>query len=132
MRGDAAIRELSAKFDKYTPVSFRLSDGDIDALINRVSFRDMADIKFAQAQVRNFAQAQRNSIKDIEVETLPGVMLGHRNIPVRSVGCYIPGGKFPMVASAHMSVVTAAVAADCGHGAAQLGGLWRGYRMRYA
>ncbi|MGH0240702.1 histidinol dehydrogenase [Sinorhizobium meliloti] len=110
MRGDAAIRELSAKFDKYTPVSFRLSDGDIDALMNRVSPRDMADIKFAQAQVRNFAQAQRNSIKDIEVETLPGVILGHRNIPVRSVGCYIPGGKFPMVASAHMSVVTAAVA----------------------
>ncbi|KKX33372.1 histidinol dehydrogenase [Rhizobium sp. LC145] len=110
MRGDAAIRELSAKFDKYMPVSFRLSDGDIDALMNRVSPRDMADIKFAQAQVRNFAQAQRNSIKDIEVETLPGVVLGHRNIPVRSVGCYIPGGKFPMVASAHMSVVTAAVA----------------------
>ncbi|MGH0224909.1 histidinol dehydrogenase [Sinorhizobium meliloti] len=110
MRGDAAIRELSAKFDKYTPVSFRLSDGDIDALMNRVSPRDMADIKFAQAQVRNFAQAQRNSIKDIEVETLPGVILGHRNIAVRSVGCYIPGGKFPMVASAHMSVVTAAVA----------------------
>ncbi|MQW61572.1 histidinol dehydrogenase [Sinorhizobium meliloti] len=110
MRGDAAIRELSAKFDKYTPVSFRLSHGDIDALMNRVSPRDMADIKFAQAQVRNFAQAQRNSIKDIEVETLPGVILGHRNIPVRSVGCYVPGGKFPMVASAHMSVVTAAVA----------------------
>lgn len=110
MRGDAAIRDLSAKFDKYTPVSFRLSDGDIDALTNRVSSRDMADIKFAQAQVRNFAQAQRNSIKDIEVETLPGVILGHRNIPVRSVGCYIPGGKFSMVASAHMSVVTAAVA----------------------
>ena len=110
MRGDAAIRELSAKFDKYTPVSFRLSDGDIDALMNRVSSRDMADIKFAQAQVRNFAQAQRNSMKDIEVETLPGVILGHRNIPVRSVGCYIPGGKFPMVASAHMSVVTADVA----------------------
>jgi sulfopropanediol 3-dehydrogenase len=109
-RGDAAVRELSEKFDKFSPASFRLSEGEIQSLMNRVSARDMEDIKFAQAQVRNFAQAQRNSIRDIEVETLPGVILGHKNIPVQSVGCYIPGGKFPMVASAHMSVATASVA----------------------
>ncbi|WP_439618841.1 histidinol dehydrogenase [Shinella sp.] len=109
-RGDAAVRDLSEKFDKYTPQSFRLSEGEIEALMNRVSPRDLEDIKFAQAQVRNFAQAQRDSMLDIEVETLPGVILGHRNIPVQSVGCYIPGGKFPMVASAHMSVATASVA----------------------
>ncbi|MBY4592602.1 histidinol dehydrogenase [Rhizobium redzepovicii] len=109
-RGDAVVHELSEKFDNYSPPSFRLSEGEIEALINKVSPRDMEDIKFAQAQVRNFAQAQRDSMLDIEVETLPGVVLGHRNIPVQSVGCYIPGGKFPMVASAHMSVATAAVA----------------------
>ncbi|MBI4924014.1 MAG: histidinol dehydrogenase [Devosia nanyangense] len=109
-RGDAAVRDLSEKFDKYSPHSFRLSEGEIEALMNRVAARDMEDIKFAQAQVRNFAQAQRDSMRDIEVETLPGVVLGHRNIPVQSVGCYIPGGKFPMVASAHMSVATASVA----------------------
>jgi len=109
-RGDAAVRELSEKFDKYTPASFRLSESEIEALMARVSSRDMEDIKFAQEQVRNFARAQRESMKDIEVETLPGVILGHRNIPVQSVGCYIPGGKFPMVASAHMSVATASVA----------------------
>lgn len=109
-RGDAAVRELSAKFDNYAPPSFRLSASEIEALMNKVSARDMEDIKFAQAQVRNFAQAQRDSMLDIEVETLPGVILGHRNIPVQSVGCYIPGGKFPMVASAHMSVATASVA----------------------
>ncbi|MBP8931072.1 MAG: histidinol dehydrogenase [Paracoccus sp.] len=109
-RGDAAVRELSEKFDKYSPASFRLSESEIEALMARVSPRDMEDIKFAQAQVRNFAQAQRDSMTDIEVETLPGVILGHRNIPVQSVGCYIPGGKFPMVASAHMSVATASVA----------------------
>ncbi|MBT8424608.1 MAG: histidinol dehydrogenase [Silicimonas sp.] len=110
MRGDAAVRELSEKFDKYSPPSFRLSDGDIGALMNKVSDRDMADIRFAQDQVRNFAQTQRDSMLDIEVETLPGVILGHKNIPVQSVGCYVPGGKFPMVASAHMSVATADVA----------------------
>ncbi|NNL36335.1 MAG: histidinol dehydrogenase [Silicimonas sp.] len=110
MRGDAAVRELSEKFDKYSPPSFRLSDGDIEALMNKVSDRDMADIRFAQDQVRNFAQTQRDSMLDIEVETLPGVILGHKNIPVQSVGCYVPGGKFPMVASAHMSVATADVA----------------------
>jgi sulfopropanediol 3-dehydrogenase len=109
-RGDAAVRELSRKFDRYTPSSFRLSDGEIAALMNKVSARDMDDIKFAQTQVRNFAQAQKDSMRDIEIETLPGVILGHKNIPVRSVGCYVPGGKFPMVASAHMSVATASVA----------------------
>ena len=109
-RGDAAVRELSEKFDNFAPASFRLSDGEVEALMNKVSARDMDDIVFAQAQVRRFAQAQRDSMHDIEVETLPGVVLGHRNIPVRSVGCYVPGGKFPMVASAHMSVLTASVA----------------------
>ncbi|MDH5797114.1 MAG: histidinol dehydrogenase, partial [Paracoccaceae bacterium] len=109
-RGDAAVRELSAKFDKYEPESFRLSASEIEAAMNQVSARDMEDIKFAQAQIRRFAEAQRASMTDIEVETLPGVILGHKNIPVQSVGCYVPGGKFPMVASAHMSVLTASVA----------------------
>ncbi|WAC29289.1 histidinol dehydrogenase [Ancylobacter sp. SL191] len=109
-RGDVAVRELSEKFDRYSPPTFRLTLSDIEALMARVSTRDMEDIRFAQEQVRNFAQAQRNSMTDIEIETLPGVILGHRNIPVQSVGCYVPGGKFPMVASAHMSVLTAAVA----------------------
>ncbi len=109
-RGDASVRELSVKFDGYDRASYRLSDDEIQALIAKVSDRDMEDIKFAQAQVRNFAQAQRDSMRDIEVETMPGVILGHKNIPVQSVGCYVPGGKFPMVASAHMSVATAAVA----------------------
>lgn len=109
-RGDVAVRELSEKFDRYSPPAFRLSLSEIEALMARVSTRDMEDIRFAQTQVRNFAQAQRNSMTDIEIETLPGVILGHRNIPVQSVGCYVPGGKFPMVASAHMSVLTASVA----------------------
>jgi len=109
-RGDEAVRELSAKFDNYTPPSFRLSESEIEALMSKVSDEDMRDIRFAQEQVRNFAQAQRDSMLDIEVETLPGVILGHKNIPVQSVGCYVPGGKFPMVASAHMSVATAKVA----------------------
>ncbi|WP_170603570.1 histidinol dehydrogenase [Ruegeria arenilitoris] len=109
-RGDAAVRELSEKFDNYSPVSFRLSQKEIDSLIGQLTDREIADIKFAQEQVRNFAQAQRDSMLDIEVETLPGVILGHKNIPVQSVGCYVPGGKFPMVASAHMSVATASVA----------------------
>ncbi len=109
-RGDAAVRELSEKFDKYSPPAFKLSQSEIDAIISKVSDREMADIKFAHDQVRNFAQAQRDSMLDIEVETLPGVILGHKNIPVQSVGCYVPGGKFPMVASAHMSVCTASVA----------------------
>lgn len=109
-RGDKAVRELSKKFDGYEPESFRLTDGQIQDLIARVPNQDIEDIKFAQKQVRNFAQKQRDSMLDIEVETMPGVILGHKNIPVQSVGCYIPGGKFPMVASAHMSVLTAAVA----------------------
>ncbi|MFY2822313.1 histidinol dehydrogenase, partial [Ruegeria sp. MALMAid1280] len=100
-RGDAAVRELSEKFDNYSPESFRLSQEQIDELIASLSERELADIKFAQEQVMNFAQAQRDSMLDIEVETLPGVILGHKNIPVQSVGCYVPGGKFPMVASAH-------------------------------
>ena len=109
-RGDAAVRDLSAKFDKYEPESFRLSDAEIEAAMSKVSARDMEDIKFAQVQIRRFAEAQRASMTDIEVETMPGVVLGHKNIPVQSVGCYVPGGKFPMVASAHMSVLTANVA----------------------
>ncbi|MBD9627056.1 histidinol dehydrogenase [Ensifer sp. ENS06] len=109
-RGDAAVRDLSQKFDKFSPASFRLSQSEIEAAMSKVSARDMADIDFAQMQIRRFAEAQRASMTDIEVETIPGVVLGHRNIPVQSVGCYVPGGKFPMVASAHMSVLTASVA----------------------
>ncbi len=108
--GDAAVRAFSEKFDHYSPPSFRLSQDDIDALMAQVSDRELEDIKFAQTQVKTFAQAQRDSMLDIEVETLPGVVLGHRNLPVQSVGCYVPAGKFPMVASAHMSVATASVA----------------------
>ena len=108
--GDEAVRALSEKFDGYRPEKFRLSLGEIEALIGELSAEEIADIKFAQEQVRNFAKAQRDSMLDIEVETLPGVILGHKNIPVQSVGCYVPGGKFPMVASAHMSVATASVA----------------------
>ncbi len=109
-RGDTAVRELSEKFDSYSPETFRLSQQEIDGLIGQLSPRELQDIQFAQEQVVNFARAQRASMTDIEVETLPGVILGHKNIPVQSVGCYIPGGKFPMVASAHMSVATAKVA----------------------
>ena len=109
-RGDAAVRDLSQKFDGYAPDRFRLTASDIEAAMQKVSTRDMEDIRFAQAQIRTFAEAQRASMTDIEVETLPGVILGHKNIPVQSVGCYVPGGKFPMVASAHMSVLTASVA----------------------
>ncbi|MBF9023502.1 histidinol dehydrogenase [Rhodobacterales bacterium FZCC0069] len=109
-RGDAAVRELSEKFDGYSPTSYRLSLAEIESLIAELSPRELADIKFAQEQVVKFAEAQRASMQDIEVETLPGVILGHKNIPVQSVGCYVPGGKFPMVASAHMSVATAKVA----------------------
>ena len=110
LRGDAAVRDLSQKFDGYTRDSFLLTASEIEAAMQQVSTRDMDDIRFAQTQIRRFAQAQRASMTDIEVETLPGVFLGHRNIPVQSVGCYVPGGKFPMVASAHMSVLTAQVA----------------------
>ena len=109
-RGDAAVRDMAQKFDGYAAPSFRLTNSEIEAAMQKVSARDMEDIRFAQDQIRRFAQAQRASMTDIEVETLPGVFLGHRNIPVQSVGCYVPGGKFPMVASAHMSVLTASVA----------------------
>lgn len=109
-RGDTAVRELSEKFDRYSPPSFRLSESEIEELMAQLTDQEMHDIKFAQEQVRKFAQAQRDSMVDIEIETLPGVILGHKNIPVQSVGCYVPGGKFPMVASAHMSVATATVA----------------------
>ena len=109
-RGETALREISEKFDKWNPPAFRLSEQEIEGCLSQLSRRNIDDIKFAQAQVRNFAQAQRSSMKDIEVETLPGVILGHKNLPVDSVGCYVPGGKYPLVASAHMSVVTAKVA----------------------
>jgi sulfopropanediol 3-dehydrogenase len=109
-RGDQAVHELAIKFDGYDRPSYRLSDAEIETIIAKVSPRDMDDIRFAHKQVTNFAQAQRDSMLDIEVETMPGVILGHKNIPVQSVGCYVPGGKFPMVASAHMSVATAKVA----------------------
>ncbi|MGE0150537.1 MAG: histidinol dehydrogenase [Parvibaculaceae bacterium] len=109
-RGDAAVRALSERFDKWSPPRFRLSEREVEAAMSQVSKRDLDDIRFAQTQVRNFAQHQRDAIRDVEVETLPGVVLGHRNIPVNAIGCYVPGGKYPMVASAHMSVVTARVA----------------------
>ncbi|MEK8029055.1 MAG: histidinol dehydrogenase [Pseudomonadota bacterium] len=109
-RGDAAVREYSARFDKWSPESFRLSPAQIEACIASLPASTLDDIRFAQAQIRRFAQIQRDSMKDVEVETLPGVVLGHRNIPMNSVGCYIPGGKYPLIASAHMSVLTAKVA----------------------
>lgn len=108
--GDAAVRALSKQFDGWEPAQFRLSEVEIEKAISQVSRRDLEDIRFAQEQVGNFARHQRAALQDIEVETMPGVVLGHRNIPVNSVGCYVPGGKYPMVASAHMSVVTAKVA----------------------
>jgi sulfopropanediol 3-dehydrogenase len=109
-RGDEAVRELSRKFDNWEPAEFRLTDEEVEAAVAKVSQRDLDDIAFAQDQVRNFAEKQKACLQDLEVETLPGVVLGHKNIPVDSVGCYVPGGKYPMVASAHMSVVTAKVA----------------------
>lgn len=109
-RGDAAVRELSIKFDKLDRANFRLSQQEIDDCYAQLSDRDIADIRFAQEQVRNFAQHQRDSLKDIEVETLPGVILGHKNIPVSAAGCYVPGGKYPLLASAHMSIITAKIA----------------------
>jgi sulfopropanediol 3-dehydrogenase len=107
---DAAIRALSKQFDNWEPADFRLTPAEIERAISQVSKRDLEDIKFAQAQVRNFAQKQRDTMQDLEVETLPGVVLGHRHIPVNAIGCYVPGGRYPMVASAHMSIVTARVA----------------------
>ena len=109
-RGDQAVRELSVRFDNWDRADYRLTDAEIQDCLSQLSRRDLDDIRFAQAQVRGFAQHQRAALKDIEVETLPGVVLGHKNIPVNSVGCYVPGGKYPMVASAHMSIITAKVA----------------------
>jgi sulfopropanediol 3-dehydrogenase len=109
-RGDAAVREMSIRFDQWEREDFRLSEAEIRDCLDQVSAQDLEDIRFAQAQIRTFAEVQRAALQDVEVETLPGVVLGHRNIPVASIGSYVPGGKYPMVASAHMSVVTAKVA----------------------
>ncbi len=109
-RGDDAVREMSARFDGYEAESFRLTDSEIERQVSKLSGQDLHDIRFAQEQIRNFARIQRDSMQDVEVETMPGVILGHRNIPVQSAGCYVPGGKFPLVAAAHMSVATADVA----------------------
>jgi sulfopropanediol 3-dehydrogenase len=109
-RGDAAVREYSEKFDHWNPKSFRLTDGQIAACVAELTEQEKNDILFAQAQVRRFAQAQKGTLSDVEIETLPGVVLGHKNIPVESVACYVPGGKYPLIASAHMGVVTAKVA----------------------
>ncbi|WP_428489656.1 histidinol dehydrogenase [Rhodopila sp.] len=109
-RGDAAVRDLSARFDNWKPPAFRLRPDEVQSLIAGLPDQVISDIKFAQAQIRRFAQAQKDALHDIEIETLPGIRLGHRNIPVNSVGCYVPGGRYPMVASAHMSVLTAKVA----------------------
>ncbi len=109
-RGDDALRDYSERFDKWSPESFRLSAEEIEACRAQLSEQIIEDIEFAQTQIRNFAQAQKDALLDVEVETMPGVVLGHKNLPVNSVGCYVPGGKYPMVASAHMSVVTAKVA----------------------
>ena len=109
-RGDAAVRELSVKFDGWDRTDYRLTDAEIQECLGQLPHQNVKDIEFAQAQVRGFAEHQRESIRDIEVETLPGVVLGHRNVPVNSVGCYVPGGKYPLLASAHMSVITAKVA----------------------
>ena len=108
--GDRAIRIYSEKFDNYSPAVFKLSDNEIQECLTKVPDKDLNDIKFAQDQIKKFAKIQLNSMKEVEEETLPGVILGHKNIPVQSVGCYVPGGKFPMIASAHMSVITASVA----------------------
>jgi sulfopropanediol 3-dehydrogenase len=101
-RGDTAIRELSIKFDSWVRENYRLTDAEIEGCLSQLSKRDIADIEFAQTQVRNFAQHQRAAIRNVEVETLPGIVLGHKNIPVQSAGCYVPGGKYPLLASAHM------------------------------
>ncbi len=109
-RGDDAVREYSRKFDQWDPASFMLSHADVESAVKRLSLREVEDIHFAQKQIRNRAQIQRESMKDVEVETMPGVVLGHKYIPVNAVGCYIPGGKYPLIASAPMSVLTAKVA----------------------
>jgi len=109
-RGDDAVREYSEKFDRWTPTEFKLSEAEIQNCMDQIGDQAIDDIKFAQTQIRNFAQIQKDALQDVERETLPGVILGHKNIPVNSVGCYVPGGKYPLLASAHMSVVTAKVA----------------------
>lgn len=109
-RGNKAIRELSIKFDRYDRHDYRLSDAEINACINKLSRQDIHDIEFAQEQVFNFARAQKECLRDLEIETRPGVILGHKNIPINAVGCYVPGGKYPLLASAHMSIITANVA----------------------
>ena len=109
-RGDDAVRHYSRQFDQWDPADFTLSQAAIEAAVKQLSAREVEDIRFAQTQVRGFAQIQRDSMKDVEVETLPGVVLGHKHIPVNAVGCYVPGGKYPLIASAHMSVLTAKVA----------------------
>ncbi|MCX7676313.1 MAG: histidinol dehydrogenase, partial [Alteraurantiacibacter sp.] len=109
-RGDAAVREMSVKFDNWDREDYRLTQNEIDACVDRLTAQERKDIEFAQAQIRNFAQIQRDSMREVEVETLPGVVLGHRHIPVNAAGCYVPGGKYPLLASAHMSVITAKVA----------------------
>jgi sulfopropanediol 3-dehydrogenase len=108
--GEAAVRAWSQELDHWNPASFQLSEREIERCLSSLPKQTLQDIRFAQQQIRHFAEAQRASIRDIEIETLPGVRLGHRNIPVQSVGCYVPGGRYPMVASAHMSIVTARVA----------------------
>jgi len=114
-RGDVALREMSITFDGWDREDYRLSQSEIDQAVESLSPQERKDIEFAQAQVRNFAQIQRNSMLDVEVETLPGVILGHKNVPINAAGCYVPGGKYPLLASAHMSVITAKVAGVACH-----------------
>lgn len=109
-RGEVAVREYSQKFDNWAPRNFKLSAAEVEQAVASLPKQAIEDIKFAQTQIRNFAQVQKDALRDVEVETLPGVVLGHKNIPVNSIGCYVPGGKYPLLASAHMSVVTARVA----------------------
>lgn len=109
-RGNKAIRELSVKFDRYDRQDYRLTEAEINACIGNLSRQDICDIEFAQEQVFNFARAQKDCLRDLEIETRPGVILGHKNIPINAVGCYVPGGKYPLLASAHMSIITANVA----------------------
>ena len=109
-RGNKAIRELSIKFDRYDRQDYRLTPAEIDRCIKQLSRQDIQDIEFAQQQVANFARAQKECLRDLEIETRPGVILGHKNIPINAVGCYVPGGKYPLLASAHMSIITASVA----------------------
>ena len=127
-RGDDAVRHYSRQFDQWDPADFMLSQATIEAAVKRLSAREVEDIRFAQTQVRGFAQVQRESMRDVEVQTLPGVVLGHKHIPVNAVGCYVPGGKYPLISSAHMSVLTAKVAGPLptNKNARYTGGLWVG------